>query len=613
MVDPVDSPTEKRWPSESRWRDALRLISLQTLAQLDHELDDVFNEVRVALIRYCAPIFGIVGASLVVYYQNTNTLHADVLTPITLSFSILTSLFLLLAPIILSVTGSMRFCSWLLTVSVGVSLFTNAYTLMGAASPILLLFVQVPVLAGFFLGMRAALVTFLSVCGALVILILYRSEGYEADAGLSGLIGASSSLAVMLLVFGFLMVTSNTRRRIEAEKRRADEANLALGEFVSTLSHEIRNPLNGVLGFAELLDANIREPENQTLTQAMLQSGRYLRGLLDDVLDLSKIEAGKIELVEDVFSIENALTPVMALWRERAQQKGLLFVLNIDPTIPMLVGDPNRLAQIISNFANNACKFTARGAITIVVKRESEDADQVRLQISVEDTGPGMPPEVLEKIFDKYDQGNDQFKEERGAGLGLAISEKFADLMGGAISAESEVGRGSTFYLKIPYNKSAVPFQHGHDLISDDKSLVGIETPRRSDKTILVADDNASNRLLIQTLLERNGYTVKACDRGAKVIDLVTENPDAYGLILLDMTMPDMGGVEVTQNLHSFFGEDFWIPIIAVTGNVLKEQRQECFDAGMDDFVAKPINLGEFTALVNRYMSEPEEFRSREA
>lgn len=393
----------------------------------------------------------------------------------------------------------------------------------------------------------------------------------------------------------------------------AREANAAKSEFLANMSHEIRTPLNGVIGMIGLLmDMNL-SAEACEYAQIARISSETLLSLVNDILDSSKIEAGKLELEILSFDLCSTLKDAFDFLAIGAREKGLELVYRVLPGVPMsLRGDPGRLRQILVNLGTNAVKFTSSGKITIQARLESEGEKNVILRFSVSDTGIGIPVDRQDILFLPFTQvDGSTTRKYGGTGLGLAISKQLAELMGGSIGVESEVGKGSTFWFTAMFEKQpARPVTAG--------SLIEIEGERRDERftavipaisesdrrkiRILVAEDNPINQKVAQAMLKKIGLWADVVANGQEAIDSLRIIP--YDLVLMDCQMPEMDGFEATRSIRRDASKVLnpKIPIIAMTAFTMRGDRDKCIQAGMNDFIAKPVQQKELAEMLARWL-----------
>lgn len=379
-----------------------------------------------------------------------------------------------------------------------------------------------------------------------------------------------------------------------AEGEEARRVNRAKDTFLANTSHELRTPLTGVIGTIDLLQETDLTSEQQALMAAANTSARTLLTIIDDVLDLAKIESGKITLREDPFDAVGTVRSVAEALRQSAEQKGLDFKVQLPEKAASVLGDASRLRQILFNVIGNAVKFTQEGSVTITVTAE-ECGTNCGLCVSVADTGVGFSEAAQKKLFGRFEQLDaSATKAQGGTGLGLAISRELAELMGGTLTATGEEGIGATFVLKVefPLNVAANP----------DATVSLHSVGNVSDKPlrILVAEDNSINQLLVTKMLEKFPWEILIVENGCEAVDQL-ESGGAFDLVLMDIRMPVMDGIEATRLVRSADKAYAQIPIIALTANTMDSDRKQYLDAGMNAVVGKPIDLSELLAAIEAF------------
>jgi len=392
---------------------------------------------------------------------------------------------------------------------------------------------------------------------------------------------------------------------LQAEKERADAANLAKSEFLANMSHEIRTPMTAILGYADVLRQRLTEPEDHEAIDTIRRNGDYLLTIINDILDLSKIESGRLDVECIPCSPRQLALDVIATVRERAEQKNLSLQLEFDGPIPKQVdSDPFRLRQVLINLVGNAIKFTSTGGVRLVVRF----LPPAELQFETIDTGIGMMADQVERIFQPFTQADASMtRRYGGTGLGLAISKRLVDRLGGRLSVESELGKGSTFRLalsvanprhvttiKYPLEAAEEPLQP-RNVVMDDPKLAC---------RVLLADDGPDNRRLLEHFLRQAGADVTIVDNGqaAMEVALAAEREGRpFAVILMDMQMPVLDGYGATELLRSL---GYARPIIALTAHAMTSDREKCLKAGCTDYIAKPFDRTQLLAQIARHAIE---------
>ncbi len=395
--------------------------------------------------------------------------------------------------------------------------------------------------------------------------------------------------------------------RLREAKKQAEESAWAKEMFLANMSHEIRTPLNAIIGMARLLTGASLNIQQAGYLQAIITSAENLTVIVNDILDLTKIEAGKVDIEKIGFPTAALCQQIEKTLRYRAEEKGLVFSTKIDPNVPnVLIGDPHRLTQVLLNLAGNAVKFTESGRVEVSCDVLDLQKSYVTLAISVSDTGIGIEPEYLTRIFSDFSQEDPSITRKfGGTGLGLSISRRLVDLLGGQLQIESEKGRGTkvSFCLQLPIGTPAdVP-----------PSPAGTTDPARFSKLhgkrILLVEDNEFNRILARAILDDIGLNVTEAENGAAAVTLAFEQP--FDLVLMDVQMPVMNGFEATAILRGQPGPR--LPIVALTANAIKGERERCLEAGMDDYLAKPFSEEDLLACLFHWLTNPAEEESEEA
>lgn len=378
---------------------------------------------------------------------------------------------------------------------------------------------------------------------------------------------------------------TEAKNRAEIAANMAVEASRAKTDFLSSMSHEIRTPLNAIIGFTKLvLEMDLTKNQKDYL-DAIKTSGDVLMVLINDILDLAKVEAGKMTFECVPFKLSASISEILRLFEMKINETGLQMVEEYDSAIPeIIIGDSVRLNQIIINLVGNAIKFTNKGLIRVGVKMLKEDEEKVTLEFSVTDTGIGISENNLKTIFDKFQQATTGTPRlYGGTGLGLSIVKQLIELQGGTITVQSELDKGSAFRFTLSYKKIKSKFE-AEPIEFVRKDLFGY--PLIKNVKVLVAEDELLNQLLIKTLLEKFGFEIDLAGNGKIVLEKFAKNK--YDLILMDLQMPEMNGFETTKHIRT--NKNSTIPIIALTANVTSADYEKCKAAGMDDYISKPIN-----------------------
>ena len=386
------------------------------------------------------------------------------------------------------------------------------------------------------------------------------------------------------------------KENLEQAKIQAEESSKVKSEFLANMSHEIRTPISGILGVVDLLKSSSLDDSQKNYVSIIESSTDLLLTIINDILDLSKIEAGKMTLEEIPFDIRKNLNDVVALFKMKAKEKNLYLNLNVDDKVPkVLVGDPVRIKQVFMNLISNALKFTDEGGVTVNVSEQEATKESFKLYAEVVDTGIGIDKESREKLFKAFSQADvSTTRKHGGTGLGLAISRNLTIMMNGYLGVDSEEGKGSRFYFVISLTKGEPEQIQKQPQREEEQKF----TEGQFD--ILLVEDNAINQKVSKMLLKQLKQNVELAENGRVAVDKIKEKP--YDIVFMDIHMPLMDGYEATEKIRETEKEKNRAPsfIVAVTANAIPEDKEKCFNVGMNDYVTKPFKKENLISIFNK-------------
>ncbi|MFZ5610030.1 MAG: response regulator [Pseudomonadota bacterium] len=425
------------------------------------------------------------------------------------------------------------------------------------------------------------------------------AAGWPAAAPNRWLIRGVIGLAVLGMAAIVVLIALYIARLQESRAAAARE-NAMKSQFLANMSHEIRSPLHGILGILSLLEKTPLNDQQSRYIGAAQGAGNSLRAIVDDLFDLTRLEAGRLKLNRQIADIDEEIARVHALMLPKAQAKGLDVLLQSTGArpFPAVVVDRQRLRQVLTNLIDNAIKYTPRGQIILHYGLRRRDDHHAWLDLAVEDSGIGIAAENHGRLFERFEQiDNSLTRAVSGAGLGLAIVKDLVTLMGGEVAVKSALGKGATFSVHLPVDCAAAPSRQDKALPDGAGQVLG-RTPR-----VLIVEDNKLNQMLLRDFLGREGFDLAMADDGVAALEALARSD--FDLVLMDLRMPRMSGIEATRALRQSGARNAAVPIIALTANAMPSDRQDCFDAGMDDHVAKPIDMDQLIRTMKRHLARP--------
>ena len=421
-------------------------------------------------------------------------------------------------------------------------------------------------------------------------------------SGLSRLVGWQTWLIILPLVYAVHRTYRLYADRLETERRQLE----LKAQFLANMSHEIRTPMNGVIGMSMLLLGTRLDAEQREYAETIKASGQALLAIINDILDLSKIEAGHMSIQRATFPLAETVKNTVAIVSADARSRNLRLHVSIDPDLPAGVeGDAGRLRQVLLNLTANAVKFTHEGSVTVHVCRDTEPD---RIRFNVVDTGIGISPENCSNLFQPFTQlDNSDQREHGGTGLGLSISKRLVELMGGEIGVTSQLGVGSIFWFAIPLPKTELP---GQDVQAPIETPTPTPEPAtRKSGHFLIVEDNLVNQRLATRFVQKLGFTSDVAVNGCEAVDMVLSKE--YDLVLMDCQMPVMDGYAATEEIRKReIGRH--TPILAVTARAMKEDEERCLAVGMDAFLSKPLDLAKLAEVIEQWTVQAQRTPERE-
>jgi PAS domain S-box-containing protein len=443
--------------------------------------------------------------------------------------------------------------------------------------------------------------------------VILRENGSRVDIELNAGLVTYESRPADLVVVRDITERKQAEKAAGRAREAAEEANRAKSQFLANTSHEIRTPMNGVMGMAELLlDSELR-PEQRRFAEAIQRSAKSLLHIINDILDTAKIEAGQFNLESVEFDLRETVEEAVGLLDEIADGKGLELECEIEESVPARVrGDANRLRQIIINLTGNAVKFTSSGRVSVRVSSVEHTSDGALLRIVVQDTGIGIPPGEQVSIFESFVQVDGTLTRRfGGSGLGLSISRELVEMMGGSIGVESTPGEGSTFWFTLPVERVKEEAQEGEDRSRQPSSVPPSSREIPHGAHVLLAEDSVVNQEVAVGMLQVLGCRVTVASDGEEALKVLTEK--RFDLVLMDCQMPEVDGYEATRVIraHEMLRAadrpdcaERALPIVALTAHAMTGAREECLEAGMDDYLPKPFDLEQLRGVLTRWLNQ---------
>ncbi|GAA0975762.1 Sensory/regulatory protein RpfC [Nocardioides aquaticus] len=443
-------------------------------------------------------------------------------------------------------------------------------------------------------------------------LVLGLHEVRGAPSPVWTVVLGSTALAALAFARTYLLLREQQGAAVAlaAARDAAQDASRTKSAFLATMSHEIRTPMNGVTGLTELLLSTDLDDRQREYARGVETAGRALLGLIDDVLDFSKVEAGRVELESVAFSVAEVVDDVAQTAALDPRARGLDLLAYVAPDVPPLLrGDPGRIRQVLLNLVSNAVKFTPEGEVVVSVHLAGGPASRPLVRMEVRDTGVGLDPASQDRLFEPFSQADSSTtRRYGGTGLGLAICRGLAEQMGGRTGVESTLGEGSTFWFTVPLDRMPDPEVPA---VGDPAGAPPEPVRPRCAATVLVAEDSEINQLVAEGMLRRLGCTVEIAENGLLALEALAAR--RFDLVLMDCQMPELDGYDATTELRRREGDGARTPVVAMTASVTSEERERCQLVGMDDFVAKPVTLAALSSALERWVAARDDLDDRQS